>query len=64
MLDVFRSEPLPAEHPFWKHPQVTVLPHIAAATDMRSAARIVATNLQALRDGEPLHDLVERSRGY
>jgi len=43
---------------------VTVLPHIAAATDMRSAARIVAVNLQALRDGEPLHDLVERSRGY
>jgi len=64
VLDVFRSEPLPAEHPFWKHPQVTVLPHIAAATDMRSAARIVAGNLQALRDGEPLHDLVERSRGY
>lgn len=64
VLDVFRCEPLPAEHPFWKHPQVTVLPHIAAATDMRSAARIVAVNLQALRDGEPLHDLVERSRGY
>jgi len=64
VLDVFRSEPLPAEHPFWRHPQVTVLPHVAAATDMRSAARIVAVNLQALRDGEPLHDLVERNRGY
>lgn len=64
VLDVFRAEPLPAEHPFWSHPHVTVLPHVAAATDMRSAAQIAARNLRALRDGQPLRDLVERSRGY
>jgi glyoxylate/hydroxypyruvate reductase A len=64
VLDVFRSEPLPAAHPFWSHPRVTVLPHVAAATDMRSAARIAVHNLRALRDGQPLSDLVERSRGY
>ncbi|EWC41362.1 2-hydroxyacid dehydrogenase [Stutzerimonas stutzeri] len=64
VLDVFRSEPLPVEHRLWSHPRVTVLPHVAAMTDMRSAARIVARNLQALRDGQPLSDLVERSRGY
>jgi len=64
VLDVFRNEPLPSDHPFWSHPQVTVLPHVAAATDMRSAARIVVQNLRALRDAQPLSDLVERSRGY
>jgi len=64
VLDVFRSEPLAADHPFWRHDRVTVLPHVAAATDMRSAARIVARNLQALREGQPLSDLVKRSRGY
>lgn len=63
-LDVFDAEPLPAEHPFWSHPQVTVLPHVAALTDARSAARIAAHNVQALRAGRPLANLVDRSRGY
>jgi glyoxylate/hydroxypyruvate reductase A len=64
VLDVFAQEPLPAEHAFWRHPQVTVLPHVAALTDPRSAARIAAANVQALRDGRPLQNLVERGRGY
>lgn len=64
VLDVFRQEPLATNHPFWCHPRVTVLPHIAAATDMRSAASIVAQNLQALRDGRPISYLVQRKRGY
>ncbi len=64
VLDVFHEEPLPAEHPYWRHPQVTVLPHMAAQTDPRSAAVLVAENLRALRDGLPLNYLVDRSRGY
>lgn len=64
VLDVFRSEPLPADHPFWRHPKVTLLPHVAAATDLRSAARIVVQNLQTLRDGRPLAYQVQRTRGY
>ena len=64
VLDVFHAEPLPARHPYWSHPRVTVLPHVAAPTDPRSAARVVARNVRALREGRPLTHLVDRGRGY
>jgi glyoxylate/hydroxypyruvate reductase A len=64
VLDVFQTEPLPAGHAFWSHPRVTVLPHAAAITDPRSAARQVVANLQALRDGRALQHVVDRTRGY
>ena len=64
VLDVFATEPLPAAHPFWAHARVTVLPHVAAQTDARSASALVATNISALREGRPLQHLVDRSRAY
>ena len=64
VLDVFHHEPLAAEHPFWRHPRVTVLPHVAALTDTRSAAQVVARNLRGFVRGEPVANLVERARGY
>lgn len=63
-LDVFRTEPLPPEHPFWAHPRVTVTPHVAAETRPETAARVVAENLRRLRDGAPLLHLVDRAAGY
>ncbi|HJV61655.1 MAG TPA: glyoxylate/hydroxypyruvate reductase A [Albitalea sp.] len=64
VLDAFEHEPLPAAHPYWSHPKVTLLPHVAAQTDPRSAAQVVAGNVRALRAGRPLAHLVDRSRGY
>lgn len=64
VLDVFSREPLPADHPYWRHPQVTVLPHIAAQTDPRSAAAVAAANLRAARDGGAIAHRVNRARGY
>ncbi|HMM84731.1 glyoxylate/hydroxypyruvate reductase A [Azohydromonas sp.] len=67
VLDVFAAEPLPADHPFWRDPRVTVLPHVAALTDERSAATVVAASLAAWRAGTPAGALtgwVDRQRGY
>lgn len=64
VLDVFHTEPLPSAHFWWQHPRVTVLPHDAAPTDPRSAVTIAVANLRALAAGRPLHNLVDRSRGY
>lgn len=63
-LDVFRVEPLPADHPFWTHPRVTVTPHIAADTRAYSAARVIAENIRRGETGEPFLHLVDRARGY
>jgi glyoxylate/hydroxypyruvate reductase A len=63
-LDVFRTEPLPPEHPFWAHPRVTVTPHIASETRAPSAARVIAENVRRGEAREPFLHLVDRSLGY
>ncbi|WP_339114412.1 glyoxylate/hydroxypyruvate reductase A [Thioclava sp. GXIMD2076] len=64
VLDVFRVEPLPATHPFWAHPRVTVTPHIAAATRPETASKVIAENIARAEAGQPLLHLVDRTRGY
>ncbi len=63
-LDVFRTEPLPPDHPFWSHPRVTVTPHIASETRPESASRVIAENIRRGEAGEPFLHLVDRSAGY
>lgn len=63
-LDVFRTEPLPADHPYWAHSQVTVTPHIAAETRPDTASEVIAENIRRGEAGEPFLHLVDRSAGY
>jgi glyoxylate/hydroxypyruvate reductase len=63
-LDVFRTEPLPADHPYWRHPKVTVTPHIAAETRPSTAAHVIAENIRRSLAGEPLLHVVDRASGY
>ncbi|MEQ8900297.1 MAG: glyoxylate/hydroxypyruvate reductase A [Roseovarius sp.] len=63
-LDVFRVEPLPADHPFWAHPKVTVTPHIASETRPETAAQVIAENVRRGESGEPFLHLVDRESGY
>ncbi len=63
-LDVFRTEPLPPDHPFWTHPRVTVTPHNASITDPDSGARRIAEIIGQFRRGEPLPNVVDPAAGY
>jgi glyoxylate/hydroxypyruvate reductase A len=62
-LDVFHEEPLPAGHPFWSHPRVTITPHVAALT-LPVMIRGVVDNVRRMREGRPLVNVVEREKGY
>ncbi|HEY6892093.1 MAG TPA: NAD(P)-dependent oxidoreductase, partial [Solirubrobacter sp.] len=64
ILDVFGDEPLPPEHPYWTHPAVTVMPHVAAQSTPESCLPVVAENVRRLEAGEPLLHLVDRESGY
>jgi glyoxylate/hydroxypyruvate reductase A len=63
-LDVFRTEPLPPEHPFWLHPSILLTPHISAVTNADTAVAQIAENYRRSLAGLPLQNLVCQQRGY
>ena len=63
-LDVFRTEPLPRNHPFWTTPNLTVTPHIAAETRPTTASQVISENIRRMETSEPLLHVVDRSLGY
>lgn len=64
VLDVFAEEPLPPQHPFWPHPAVTVLPHVAAWSTLETCLPVAVENIRRLRAGEPLLHLIDREHSY
>jgi glyoxylate/hydroxypyruvate reductase len=63
-LDVFRTEPLPAEDPIWKHPKIRLSPHVAAPTHQHMAVKEMAANIRRFENGEPVRNVVDRGLGY
>jgi len=64
MLDVFRTEPLPAAHPFWTHPKITVTPHTSARTLREESIAQIAGKIAQLERGEAVAGIVDPVRGY
>lgn len=63
-LDVFRTEPLPPNHAFWRHPKVTVTPHVSAQTLHEESMAQIAGKILALERGETVAGMVDLERGY
>ncbi len=63
-LDVFRTEPLPDDHPFWRHPKIYLTPHIASLTDVDKAAAQLVENYHNMKNGRPLNNPVNTQKGY
>jgi glyoxylate/hydroxypyruvate reductase A len=63
-LDVFRNEPLPAQHPFWQEPRITITPHISALTLRRESVQQIAGKIRQFERGETVADIVDRNQGY
>lgn len=64
VLDVFDQEPLPDSHPFWSHAKITIYPHIASVTRVRTGVVVLADRLRLLEAGEEPDGLYEPGRGY
>tara|TARA_R110001599_G_scaffold305886_1_gene512295 strand:+ start:2325 stop:3260 length:936 start_codon:yes stop_codon:yes gene_type:complete len=64
MLDVFHQEPLPQDHAFWKHPKITITPHVASVTSPQSALNLLKENIDRLVNETPLLHQVDLNRGY
>jgi len=64
LLDVFRKEPLPEEHPFWNHPKIQITPHVASLTNVNSATNLIIENYRRFQNNEELLHSVSIKKGY
>ena len=63
-LDVFHTEPLAADHPFWQEPNITITPHVSALTIVEQAQAQLAQKIQRIEQGLPITGIVDRHKGY
>lgn len=63
-LDVYHQEPLNTDHPFWEHPKIHMTPHYASVSDTDFVVPQILENYRRLQNGEPLLNLISKSKGY
>lgn len=63
-LDVFHTEPLPNDHPYWAHPKVNITPHVASLTVAHSATDWIIKNIKLIEAGEAPMNIVDPARRY
>ena len=64
ILDVSEIEPLPEDHPFWRHPRILLTPHVASMTQPETAVDVILDNIRRHEHGHLLKGLIDRARGY
>jgi glyoxylate/hydroxypyruvate reductase len=64
VLDVFTCEPLPQDHPFWRHPRILVTPHVSGPTEFDATVPVVLDNIARILEGRPLAGVVDPVKGY
>lgn len=64
VLDVFREEPLPTTHPFWRLPQVSITPHVSARTLREATVGQIADKIVSLEQGQTISGIIDIQRGY
>jgi glyoxylate/hydroxypyruvate reductase A len=64
LLDVFRTEPLPKDHPFWNHPKIQITPHVASLTNIKSAIGQIVENYYRFIHNKELLNIVSLNKAY
>lgn len=64
VLDVYKQEPLPTEHPLWQHSKVMMTPHSSAQSEYAPCVEKIGNTLQAITNNQDPSGLVDRSKGY
>ena len=64
MLDVFVDEPLPVAHPFWRHPAITITPHISAVTQIGASVAQIADKIRRIESGLAVSGVVDAANAY
>lgn len=63
-LDVFQTEPLPEDHPFWQRSEITITPHVSARTQRDDTLEQISGKIRAHSQGQPITGIVDTTLGY
>jgi glyoxylate/hydroxypyruvate reductase len=63
-LDALHPEPLPPDNPLWRHPKITVMPHVARRPTVNQLVTEIAANISSIKSGGGLLQQIDKATGY